>query len=307
MISKHSKRELVPVLVSGIIDGVIEDLRTKDPEVYDLPYGLKALDKRTKGLVKNGLNVIASRTSDGKSSFAVNLAVNLCLEHKKVCYITLEDTAAKLMTRMVCNAAKMTKSEFFTNYEERIEDIEDAKIKLKTINFIFIQEFGYNMKELQQFADEIEKPDVLIFDYIQNIDTAGGKKYDVISDFVREFRLYAIREKITVVLLSQINRGSTSTNRPSLQYIAGSGAIEEAADQALLLRYPIRWNNKTIDDSPITDPRYYEIDVAKNKEEGTGWVNVRFIENQFRFIDWVETAEHAHATHQERTGERYER
>ena len=68
--------------------------RTATPE---LPFGIPALDDLTRGLLRGKLAILAARSSQGKTSLALQTAWNLAEAGKTVAYITLEDDREELV------------------------------------------------------------------------------------------------------------------------------------------------------------------------------------------------------------------
>jgi len=295
-----------PTFLSDILDVAWEKFK-KGSERPVFPFGFKDLDELTRGIPENRVTFLAGRTSDGKTSFACNVAIQSALLGKAVYYVTLEDTAVSLLQKMLCicgkfNYAKLVRG-FITREEERI--FEKVKESLSAIKFLFFENGVFTYNHIKEIAGMNPKPDLLVFDYIQNINTIGKDKYNTITDFARELRRYAIQEEITVLCLSQLNRGNTEKPRPELQHLSSSGALEEVAEMAILLRYPSRWNGLLLDNVTSALPQDFEVIVAKNKTGPCGEVKLRFIAEQLRFEDYVATAEEMKEKYDKRQPEGY--
>jgi replicative DNA helicase len=281
-------REPTPIHISMIMDEVCDQMKNKSAEFCSIPTGIRDLDNITRGLDANRVNVIAARTSDGKTAFACNLAVKLCLQHKSVCFITLEDSPQSLLMRMLCNVSGVSYDNLHSGLLSDMDmaRIDDAKIKLQSIDFLFFENFGYEISEMKELSERLHpKPDVIIFDYVQLVRSAGKSKYEAVSEFAAELHRYAASEKITIVALSQLNRGNMNSTRPYLHHMSQSGVIEEVASMCLLLRYPARWDNKTLSGDYIDSSDYYEVIVAKHKNGPTGDIALRFNQGKFKFED----------------------
>jgi len=90
---------------------------------------------------------------------------------------------------------------------------------------------------------------------------------------------------LPVIVLSQLSRApeqrGDKTNKPKLSDLRDSGAIEQDADVALLLRRPC----KAQGDPEFDDARLAIVDVAKHRNGPTGEVRLDFDDALTRFGD----------------------
>ena len=267
--------------------------RTERPE---LPFGLTELDSRTHGLRRGRVHVIAARPSEGKTSLGLQIAWNLaCSESKTVAYVSLEDDRKQLLERILCNAQRIENTQLVRGIWT---DETDAKAKamesvFKKIKFLLLDSFGFNWREFQVVIEKTQpKPDVIFLDYINMLELERGmNKRDVIGEFVRASKTWAIKENIAIVILAQINRAGAEDKRPRLHHLKDCGTLEEVADLVLVNYYPIRYGDKGIYSGPeqIAPKEYLEIEIAKCKNYGQpGIVQVRFEGKFYRFEDWIE-------------------
>jgi replicative DNA helicase len=91
--------------------------------------------------------------------------------------------------------------------------------------------------------------------------------------------------KIPVIVLSQLSRAPEQRGdknaRPKLSDLRDSGAIEQDADVALLLRRPCR----NPSDDEYEDKSLAIVDIAKHRNGPTGEVRLNFDETLTRFHD----------------------
>ena len=88
----------------------LNELSKKGSKLLGSSTGYKDLDKKTQGLQKGDLIVVAGRPSMGKTSFAMNIAENMLLNpdvHGSVLVFSLEMPAESLTTRLLASHAKI--------------------------------------------------------------------------------------------------------------------------------------------------------------------------------------------------------
>ncbi len=259
------------------------------------PVGVGGIDDITRGYPKGKVTVIASRTSEGKTSFSLQTAVHLANIGKAVAFISLEDDKEGLVERIICNLFRID------NYELSKGKIEQIMKHDKTIKRIFenmtllvLDGYGFNFKEFSSIVlDMRPKPDLVFFDYIQLIEYPPGKKYDTISKFFRDAHQLAIQEKIGIVINSQINRAAVEAKRPHLHNLEGAGVIEQVGWVVIIIHTPSCHGDRSYDYSSRTETGmkdcpgdYVEFQIEKNKNGKKGIVRMRFTGQHYLFQSW---------------------
>ena len=80
-------------------------------KIKGISTGITELDKLTNGLQNSDLILLAARPGVGKTSFAMNIAINAAIEQKKNCAIfSLEMPRVQLAQRSICSVAKVSMS-----------------------------------------------------------------------------------------------------------------------------------------------------------------------------------------------------
>lgn len=262
----------------------------------EYPIGISGIDEITRGFPKGKVSVIASRSSEGKTSFAIQSAVHLANMGKNVAFISLEDDRETLVEKIACNLFDID------NYELGKGKVEVLGKYEKTINHLFerlpllvLDAYGYNFKEFKTVVMELRpKPDIVFVDYLQVLEYAEGKQTEVISTFLRNAHQLALQEQIGMVFNSQINRGGAEAKRPHLHNMKQAGTIEEIAYLLLILHMNYKHGDPSYDynkragkgmENCPTD--YLEVMVEKNKIGRVGVVRMRFIGENYKFIEWI--------------------
>jgi replicative DNA helicase len=268
--------------------------RTATPE---LPFGMPELDEITRGLLRGKITVIAARSSQGKTSFALQTAWHLADQGKTVAYLTLEDDREELVERLYCHVGRVDNQALRRG--EWPMDNPAIPSLFERLKLLVLDDYGYNVQELAHVVNTLSPtPDVVVVDYAQMIDDDQVEsEYRAISLFVRHLKLFAEQSDIAVILCSQINRQGAQEGRPSLHHLARCGRLEEVANLVLLLYWPFITKDSSFDyQSGIPNcgfaagscpADYFEVLVEKNKTGPKGIVRTRFVGKHYRFEPWL--------------------
>jgi len=210
--------------------------------VPSCPTGLDVIDSGTHGLHPGRLFTVAARTSQGKSAFITNLALNLATIGKfKTTLATLEMDHKEIIERMFCikykvdgfSLLKGQVSGMDKNWAEFCRFLDDAD-KKSTLRII--DDYCTKESELLHLFENLgHRPDVLIIDHINHIQPENFKMDErlAISMYSRYLKELAKAHKMCVILVAQINR--EGNDKPSLKDLKGSGTLEEVSDAVFLL------------------------------------------------------------------------
>ncbi len=275
--------------LSQVVDGEIvriQELSQKSGEVTGVPTGFIDLDKMLAGLHPSDLMILAARPAMGKTAFVLNLARNVA-NHGGVGIFSLEMSKGQLATRMLCCEARVDAGKVRTGMLSRTEDwpaLTEAAETLYRLPIYIDDTPGVSITQVRSKARRLKAQDpsftLLIVDYIGLM---GGddkvSREQQVSASSRGLKALAKELSITVIALSQLNRGVESRNPkiPQLSDLRESGAIEQDADVILFI-YRDEYYNKD-------SPRIGEADIiiAKQRNGPTGDVALAFHGRWTRF------------------------
>lgn len=250
--------EGVGEITKKIIDNLAE--RKSRKGVPEFRIGLDAIDKGIFGFHRAHLTTIAARPGQGKTSLCIQAAYKLAELGKKVAFISLEMTRETLIERMFCNMYELPSWDLITGlfddsvYKKLSEfiSIMDKKPLVVLDDYCFTEEELYKLVEHFEFV-----PDVLILDHIQEVKRDSKNKltqWETLTEYLRTLKSLALKHKICVIAISQINRQGDS--KPSLTTLKGTGGIEEMSDEVFLISEK---------DEIGIDGSNYIINLAKNR------------------------------------------
>jgi len=273
--------------------------RTATPE---FPFGIESLDSITHGVTKGKVTVIAGRTSEGKSSFALQAAFNMADKNKTICYITLEDDVEQIAERIFSNLREVDNQVLLRGeVHESILNDKPIQSVFEKVRFLAVQDYGYNFEEIKRIIDDVKpKPDIVFLDYVQMIEQVGKEsEYESLSRFSQQYKKFAEIEDIGLVIVSQINRQGAREGRPSSHHLQGCGRLEQVADLLLILYCPHTYKDSSYDYDKKSGkgmeecpPNYVEAIIAKNKNGIRNWITKLEFEGRFyKFSPWSSTYE----------------
>ena len=270
------------------IKDIIPDVMTKLDETYKkdshitgAKTGFYDLDNMLNGFQPSDLLILAARPSIGKTSFALNIAINIAKDSNiPVAIFSLEMSKEQLTERIICSIAEINLQTFRTgNFKKEQEDVTFNKltnsfstiynlpIYIDDTPDISIMEVRSKSRRLQADKGQF----VLIVDYLQLMHSQEKVENRVqeISKITRQMKHLARELKIPVLLLSQLSREieKRQDKRPILSDLRESGSIEQDADVVMFLH---RENKEGGNENDT------ELMIAKQRNGPTGSVSLYF-------------------------------
>ena len=193
------------------------------------------------------LFVIENYIVTHNSAWALNIAVNLAKQGKRVLICSCEMGAGLLMERQLVNLLGTTSGQLRKLYTERRDTanklmdslIEDEKYRY-LYNIDICETGGATADDLLDMYDTFPEFEYIIVDYIQRV-CGIGTEYEVITEAARKIQTYARETGKMFIVCSQASRSSNSdakygkTVQTDRIRGKGSGSIEEDADVGVSL------------------------------------------------------------------------
>ena len=278
-------------------------------EVPGLTTGFKELDRLTLGLQKSSLIILAARPSQGKTSLALNIALNTALKKKAVVMVfSIEMSKSDLVQRMLSthagieltqlrNGHAIKDAEKAARLAEVAQELAETKVFIDDTSSIQIAEIRNKCRRVKINNDH--KLDLIVVDYLQLMDIGSSAKtssrpenrQQEISTLTRMLKQLARDMDCPVLVLSQLSREveRRSGNKPVLSDLRDSGAIEQDADVVMFI---YKEESREDGSGPDTD-KTRQISIAKNRNGEIGDVILRWDGAYTRFshydpqADWL--------------------
>lgn len=272
--------------VSAVVQNVFDELSeaaASGSKIPGMSTGLTDLDNKILGLNKSELILIAARPGMGKTSIALNIALNAALTlHKTVAMFSLEMSREQLVTRLLSRAAFVPGQNLLTGQltEQQWRSIADAAQALSATDIRIDDNPMLTVSDMNAQCRRVPNLDLVVIDYLQLMQSAGSghswsneSRTQAVSDISRMMKIMAKELNVPVVCLSQLSRANESRTdkRPMLSDLRESGAIEQDADVVIGL-YRDGYYNKECE-----DPNLAEAIVLKNRKGETGTVPIAWL------------------------------
>jgi len=265
----ESRRELTPL--AGAIDLVLAQMDAGyiDPGT---PTGIDPFDDAISGGLKpTQLVVIAGATGSGKTSIAMQVALNAAdwaKRNSKGCVLvfSFEMSADELAIRLVHQVAHFKETYRPPHGWRRSDDkviARETMAKIRDLPFLIESEIPENVPAVEGvIARHIEThctPSIVIVDHIGLLSVPNSKagRTEQVGQITRGLKNLARRYKLPVLALSQLSRDveKREDHRPVLSDLRESGTIEQDSNVVAL----------------VYRPSYYIKDIAvRNAQEEAG-------------------------------------
>lgn len=237
--------------------------------------GFTLLDTITSGLNRSDLIIIAARPGMGKTSFAMNIAINVARRSdKEVVTFNLEMSKEQLATRILSTEA-LVESNSLRNGRISAEDwvkLATSAGYLSSLPLFIDDTASMTVQQMKAKLRRVKNLGLVIIDYLQLMQSTSrsDNRVVVISEITRQLKVMAKELNVPVILLSQLSRAVEGRNdkRPMLSDLRESGSIEQDADIVLFL-YRDAYYNKESQKQNVS-----ECIVAKNRHGETGTVDL---------------------------------
>ena len=282
-----SAQEMVPLrqVLPDVLDRLGE-MSEHENHLPGLSTGLSAIDQKITGLNKSDLILLAARPGMGKTSLALNVALNVAREGKTVAVFSLEMSREQLATRLLSSEALVENNRLRTGLlrETDWEKIAGAATVLNRLDIRIDDNPLLSVADMNAKCRRLEGLALVVVDYLQLMTSAGGgrggeNRQQVVSDMSRMLKIMAKELNVPVICLSQLSRANEKRDdkRPMLSDLRESGAIEQDADIVLFL-YRDDYYNEDSEKHNIA-----ECIVAKNRHGETGKVELRWMPEYTQF------------------------
>ena len=279
----QSAQDMVPLrmVLPEVLDHLSE-MSESESRLPGLSTGLSAVDRKITGLNKSDLILLAARPGMGKTSFALNVALNVAKSEKKtVAVFSLEMSREQLATRLLSSEACVESGRLRTGSlrETDWEKIAAAASVLNKVDIRIDDNPMLSVADMNAKCRRIDGLALVVIDYLQLMTSASGNnrggenRQQMVSDMSRMLKIMAKELNVPVICLSQLSRANEKRDdkRPMLSDLRESGAIEQDADIVLFL-YRDDYYNEDSEKRNIA-----ECIVAKNRHGETGKVELRWM------------------------------
>ena len=280
--------EHVGTVLHRVFDTLTE-LSQSDSPIPGLSTGLRDLDTKINGLNKSDLLLVAARPAMGKSTFSLNIGLNVAKKYNKtVAIFNLEMSREQLVMRLMACESFVELGKLVTGKlnEDEWGKLCMASAALSQTDLRVDDNPSVTVAEMNAKLRRLDNLGLVIIDYLQLMNGSGyGKssenRVQVVGEISRSLKIMAKELNVPVICLSQLSRAveSRTDKRPIMSDLRESGAIEQDADIIMFL-YRDEYYNPNSEDKGVA-----ECIVAKNRHGETGTVKLQWIPQFQAFAD----------------------
>jgi replicative DNA helicase len=263
--------------------------------ITGIPSNFYKLDSMTGGFQRGDLVILAARPSMGKTTFALNCALNSCREHgATVLFFSLEMGQHQILTNMLAategiDASRLRRGTLSESDHARLNRAADSLYRLPfyidsstAVSPMLVRTKTRRLKQ------RLGRLDLVVIDYLQLMNVPGAEnRQQEIASISRSLKALAREMDCPVVALSQLNRAleSRKDHRPQLSDLRESGAIEQDADLILFLHREDYYRDSA--ENEVVEMRDHgrktEVIVGKHRNGPTGKLDLVFLPQFLQF------------------------
>ncbi|BCB96724.1 replicative DNA helicase [Dissulfurispira thermophila] len=272
---------------------MIEHLYDKKEAITGIPSGFKDIDELTSGFQPGDLIIIGGRPGMGKTAFALNIAQHVAIDLKEpVAIFSLEMSKEQLAMRMLCAESMVSASSVRKGFISKQDwpkltnaagRLADAPIFIDDSSAITVLEVRAKARRLKMEHGGLS---LVVVDYLQLMRSRGNfeRREQEISEISRSLKALAKELKVPVIALSQLNRAveQRGEKKPTLADLRESGAIEQDADVIIFI-----YRDEIYNKNNPSNKGKAEIIIAKQRNGPTGTVNLTYLADSTRFVDFA--------------------
>ena len=228
--------------VNELINSRIEYLNIAPvKDIVGTPTGFSNIDKKIGGFKQGELIIIGGRPGMGKSTFAIQMAIQISRAKHKVLYINLNTSRECMANKLIAQLEDISLDELqngtFKNNPE--VDINSAIASSEKLNLSVVEDC-FKMDDFEGIVNE-EKPEIVIIDFLELMTAGEVKKRTDLNAVINAMKRIARENGIVIIALNQLRKNLLNRHgdcKPQLEDLSGNGIIEELASKVILLYRP---------------------------------------------------------------------
>lgn len=266
----------------------LEEFMKKGTHLRGVSTGFLDLDNKLAGMQDSNLLILAARPGIGKTTFALNIALNAATREKiSVGFFSLEMSKEELVDRLLVGAADIDawrlktgrlSDEDYKRLTEAMGELSEAPIFIDDTPGLSIIEMRTKARKLKMEKDI----KFLIVDYLQlaNAGRFFESRVNEVSAVSQGLKNLARELKIPVLAISQLSRAVEQQKRkkPQLSDLRESGSIEQDADVVMFL-----YMDEDTEDLLEQNKRLVKLFIAKHRNGPTGEIDLMFRGDRVKF------------------------
>lgn len=289
------------VELKKIVD--VEIMKLKDriasgQKISGISSGYDYLDTFGSGFKPGDMVVLAGRPGMGKTSFALNMAINMAKKGSNILFFSLEMPSSQLVQKIISIECSVNAKNFSVgNFEKdevdrlwaHVDTVSKLSIYIDETSKLTAADLRSKSKKLNSELKKTLRPDgthakldCIFIDYLQLMSSNVYREDRVrqVEDISRNIKLFAKDLGIPIIALAQLNRKVEERREnkiPMLSDLKDSGAIEQDADMVMFI------NREDVYKKDSEKKNVADIYIQKNRHGPQGVVHLRFVPQYTKF------------------------
>jgi len=247
------------------------------------PTGFVNLDRHIGGIMDGTVTVIAARPGQGKTTLALNIALNMAAGEYKTGFFSMEMTTEQQLQKL---ASRICRINSMRIRDSNLSDCEYEKVSgaMSCIEHMPLQfyEIPVGIAEIRREVEKV-KPHVIVIDYLGIMKMNEKKQLrEALGEITGGLKQLALIKKISIILIVQMNRDIESRGgKPMLRDLRDSGTIEQDADNVIFITSEKKEGQAISGDDFVKSKLWIE----KCRSGQTGVVDVKWHPQYHDFIE----------------------
>jgi replicative DNA helicase len=274
----------------------LEAERNRERDLPGLTFTIRELDVATTGIRDGQLVILGGRSGEGKSAFAMQIALKNAIDGVPVGIFSLELTREQILHRMWAQYSHFWLASNGLRIHEPVafQKIRDPKV-LTDAEWTVLTKFKTEVDDLPIYIDATSSLSIrqlvaraqlmvrrhrvglIVVDYLQIVDAPGDNERERLTKISNALRALA-KEGVPVLALSQLSRPKDPNARPNKYSLKESGSLEADAHLVLLIYRPT-------DEEGGSQSADGEILIAKQRSGPVGSEPVKFESTMLVFTE----------------------
>ena len=269
-------------LLLARLDAVADGARSPD----NVPSGVPSLDKLLGGGLRRGdLVVLGGDVGSGKSALALALALRVAKQERPTHFYSGEMTVERVLERALAmeGRARIDDLRRGTMDDETRAGVGAAAVRLRDELPVIERIPVGGVSAIAEEVNAVGGLQLVVVDGLEALLPGTRESAEEAAAAVRALKQLALEARTVVLLTTPLpGLAARDDRRPLLDDFGAGGAVKERADVVLGLF------REGMYDSARDIAGATELLVRKNRNGGTGYVDLFFYEQWMRFEDMIE-------------------
>ena len=210
-------------------------------DILGVPSGFVNIDEKVGGFKKGEFIVFGGRPGMGKSTFTIQMAIQMSRAKHKVLYVNLNSSREWIANKLIAQLEDISLDELQNGafkYNPEL-DITRAITSSEELN-LSIVEVCFKIDDFEGLVNK-EKPEIVLIDFLELMTAGMAKTRKNLDAVVMAIKRIAREKGIVIIALSQLRKNLVNRHgdcKPELEDLPGNGIIEESASKVILLYRP---------------------------------------------------------------------